>query len=137
MTEVTRRFQWSMGHTLFEHEGACRNLHGHNYVALVTCTAPTLDEVGRVIDFGLVKQLVGAVIQGQMDHRFVLYAGDPRAPELLAIDEYVVTWRHNPTAENIAAYLFDQARAVLSPTGVKVTKVRVWETENCYADFTG
>lgn len=45
MVRVTRRFEFSMGHTLHEHAGACAHLHGHNYVALVTFRAEELGSV--------------------------------------------------------------------------------------------
>ena len=40
----------------------------------------------------------------------------------------------NPTAENMAHFLLTEiCPAVLKMTEVTVTKVEVWETENCYA----
>src|SRR5256885_13915911 len=60
---VTRKFWFSYGHRVFQHEGACGNLHGHNGVVNVTATANELDNVGRVIDFGVLKNKIDPWIQ--------------------------------------------------------------------------
>lgn len=133
MTTITRRFQYAMGHTLFEHEGACAHLHGHNYVALVTVEANELDSVGRVIDFAVIKELVGDFINTQYDHRFLVNRADTRAAALVELDSTVRVVDYNPTAENLAAELIDAARQVLNPLGLDVTEVILWETENAYA----
>jgi 6-pyruvoyltetrahydropterin/6-carboxytetrahydropterin synthase len=39
----------------------------------------------------------------------------------------------NPTAENIAKLIYDFARG----EGFPDTEVVLWETENCYATYTG
>ena len=133
MITITRRFQYAMGHTLFEHEGACAHLHGHNYVALVTVQADELDSVGRVIDFAVVKELVGDFINQQYDHRFLINRADSRTEGLIALDATVRVVDYNPTAENLASELLDAAKERLSPLGLYVTEVILWETENAYA----
>ena len=53
-------------------------------------------------------------------------------PPLTALN---VVAEANPTAENLAFYLLHKVcPEELIHTGVTVTHVRVWETENCYAD---
>ena len=39
----------------------------------------------------------------------------------------------NPTAEHLAALLFNQADVLLKPIGIRVTHVKFWETPNCFA----
>jgi 6-pyruvoyltetrahydropterin/6-carboxytetrahydropterin synthase len=134
MNSITRRFHFAMGHTLFRHEGGCANLHGHNYVAFVTITADELDSVGRVIDFADVKKLVGAFIDTQYDHRFLVNREDPRGKFLLAIDSLVRVVEFNPTAENLAHELLVAADEILSLRGLVTTRVVLWETENAYAE---
>ena len=72
MITCTRRFQFCAGHRVHRHESKCRNLHGHNYVLFVTVTAPELDSLGRVIDFSIIKGLVGDWIDSKWDHGFIL-----------------------------------------------------------------
>ena len=44
---------------------------------------------------------------------------------------------YNPTAENMARYLLEvMCPEVLSGTGARATSVRIWETEEAYAEAT-
>lgn len=136
MITCTRRIQFCAGHRVYGHEGKCRHLHGHNYVALVTAQA-TLDNIGRVIDFSVLKNRVGGWIDREWDHGFILWASDCEA--LVAVRSCspfkVFELPSNPTAENMADYLLQTVCPnVLSDTGVRVIGVRLWETENCYAE---
>ncbi len=98
--------------------------------------APRLDSLGRVIDFGVIKQLVGGWINDNWDHNLLLNELDP----LLHQQWFCDTEQHypmagNPTAENMARLLFVEAENLLNGTGLKVVSVRIWETPSCYADF--
>ena len=42
-----------------------------------------------------------------------------------------------PTAENVAAELAGHAQRLLADTGVRVVRVRVWETPNGSAEWDG
>lgn len=137
MTTITRRFQFCAGHRLVDHEGKCAHLHGHNYIALVTCTADDLDDVGRVIDFSVVKAEVGRWIDRAWDHKMILNTEDAQAVAAcrqLGDPVYLMTC--NPTAENMARELFEVATTLLAENhNITVTGVRLWETENCDAEF--
>lgn len=133
MTSVTRRFEFAMGHTLYQHPGSCSHFHGHNYQAYVTVSAPELDTSGMIVDFADLKSVAGGFIDRELDHRFLIYRGDPRAEPLLALDETVVLVDWNPTAENLAAHLMESVGELLSTTALEVEEVSVWETSNCNA----
>lgn len=126
-----------MGHRVLGHEGKCSNLHGHNYVAMVTAATGRLDDVGRVIDFSVLKSVVGSWIEENWDHGTILFMDDPAAqlwgPGAPLEGHKVYVSEFNPTAENIAAYLLSVGNVLLNDLPVKVTEVVVWETENCYA----
>lgn len=137
----TRRIQFCAGHRVHNHESKCRNLHGHNYVAMFTASATaedkSLDSLGRVIDFAVLKERIGGWIDGFWDHGFVLWEADEEAVRTVTSipGQKVYLMPYNPTAENMALYLLAAVcPVVLAGTGVEVTHVRVWETENCYAD---
>lgn len=152
MTTVTRRFEFDAAHRVLGHEGKCRHLHGHRYAALVTARAEALDNLGRVVDFGVLKSLLGTWIDAHLDHNILLHPDDPLAclwrqlscgdrGDLLPVfggrKPYFMTARGNPTAENIAQLLYDVASDLLGEagTGLQVVRVRVYETPNCYADY--
>mgnify|MGYP003644474153 CR=1 FL=1 len=133
----TRRIQFCAGHRVFRHEGKCAHLHGHNYVAYITAEADRLDSVGRVIDFSVLKDLVGGWIEKHWDHGFILAEVDLAAIEAVSkiVPQKLYLMKSNPTAENIANHLLhDIAPKLLKQYGVIVTKVVIDETENCSAE---
>ncbi len=133
MYSVTREIRFCYGHRLVGHGGRCRHLHGHNGRAVVTLAAPTLDALGMVVDFGDIKRLLGSWIDKHLDHRMLLSRDDPLVPVLRERGEPVFLMDGNPSAENIARLLFEQARAA----GLPVTEVTFWETDDCRASYRG
>ena len=126
-------------HRVAGHEGKCRWLHGHNFVAFVTAAADDLDAVGRVIDFGVLKERVGGWIEREWDHGFVVGQGDAEAQRALAAvaGQKVFVLPSNPTAENLAEHLLRVVGPqVLAGTGVRLVKVTLHETENGIAEAT-
>jgi 6-pyruvoyltetrahydropterin/6-carboxytetrahydropterin synthase len=118
------------------HEGKCSHPHGHNYVVEITAEAKVLDDVGRVVDFSVLKDRIGAYIEREWDHAFLVYAADTELVDWLRGGAYrYASLPANPTAENLAMLLLRRvAPHVLEGTGVTVRRVRVMETENCWAE---
>lgn len=138
--QVTRRIEWDMGHRLMAHAGKCANYHGHRYVAEVTVELrphEQLDAVGTVVDFSCLKEKVGGWVDEHWDHGMALQDLDPLAAPLRAQGSKLVLWGCPPTAENIAEVLFGVACNVLDLARLRVVKVRVWETPNCWAEYGG
>jgi 6-pyruvoyltetrahydropterin/6-carboxytetrahydropterin synthase len=139
MITCTRRLQFCSGHRVHGHEGKCRHLHGHNYVVMLTASADALDNLGRVIDFSVLKARLGGWIDQHWDHGCVIWDGDTEAQAavLACQPAKLFLLPSNPTAENMADYLLRVVGPeVLADTGIGLTAVRLWETENCYADAT-
>ena len=137
MITATRRIQFAAGHRVFGHEGKCRHLHGHNFVVFVTAAAEDLDAVGRVIDFGVLKERIGGWIEREWDHGFVVWASDAEACQALARVSGQKTYLlpANPTAENLADHLLRVVGPdALGGTGVRLVKVTLHETENGIAE---
>lgn len=139
---ITRRVEFDAGHRVLGHEGKCKNLHGHRYVVEVTCVAEELDHLGRVIDFGVVKEKIGGWIESKLDHNMILNPADP----LLRVKKAIVpmigrepcimpTQFPNPTAENIAKLIWVHSYELLKGSNVELRRVVVWETPNCRASF--
>jgi 6-pyruvoyltetrahydropterin/6-carboxytetrahydropterin synthase len=111
MNTITRRLEFDSGHALLGHEGMCAHLHGHRYVLEIT-VGPVyggdLDNVGRVVDFQVIKHALSPVIQ-TFDHAMILNGADPRY-EMLEEHERLVNFGFkNPTAENLALFFFSLA----------------------------
>lgn len=143
MIEVTRVLAgWDAMHRVPRHESKCRAFHGHRYSAEVTCTAPELDACGRVVDFGVIAAKVGGWVQERWDHTAILQTTDPD-PAVLALvrsnahhGRPVYLMNEAPTAENMAAELARVAQQLLEADGLRVVRVRIYETPNCWADWT-
>ena len=139
MITITRRLEFDAGHRITRHESKCRHPHGHRYALEVTCEAPRLDACGRVIDFGKIKELVGGWIDANLDHAFLVYEHDRAMVSMLQTGEDGVPFRHfllgaEPTAENVAQLILDKCRELLAPFHIRVVRVRLYETPNCWAD---
>lgn len=133
--EAVRKIHFCAGHRVYGHESKCSNLHGHNYVLWVHASADGLDELGRIIDFSVLKEKVDTWIQTNWDHTFLAYKNDL---ELLALEPLIQKNKpwfvcpFNPTAENMAGFLLKEIiPELLQDTGVVVSRLVLYETENC------
>lgn len=134
----TRRIEFDAAHRLRGHEGKCRNLHGHRYVVEASFSAPQLDELGRLIDFGIIKQRLGEWIDTNWDHTVILWDADNTLGGLVAGEtgQTIFYMPVNPTAENMALYLFEEVCPKLfADVGITCSKIRLYETPNCYVDI--
>jgi 6-pyruvoyltetrahydropterin/6-carboxytetrahydropterin synthase len=131
--QVTKLIEFSYGHRLLNHDGKCRYLHGHNGMAEVDLAADALDEMGMVIDFSRVSEVVKTWIDDNLDHRMLLRHDDPMTPVLQSAGEPVFVMDENPTAENIARLIWAAARK----PGLQVVEVRLWETATSRATYRG
>ena len=132
MFRIARQIDFCYGHRLLNYAGKCRHLHGHNGRVLVTLEAPGLDERGMVLDFGDIKEALSRWIDETLDHRMILHRDDPAVPFLAQLGEPLCLMDANPTAENIARLIFEQAAS----QGFPVVEVRLWETPNCVAVYS-
>ena len=136
MITCTRRLEFDAAHRVLGHGGRCRFLHGHRYSVEVTCVASELDNLDMIIDFSCIKGIIGKWIDSNFDHNILLNPEDPQLRHIINTEEqhpYVMTCG-NPTAENIARELYDKTHTLL-PSAIKITKIRVHETPNCYAEY--
>lgn len=134
---ASRYHDISVGHRVCKHESKCRHLHGHNYRIHFHCESNQLDEIGRVIDFSVIKEKLCMWIEMNWDHRFLIWQEDPHAQKLLDIDPLVVLVPFNPTAENMAIYLVERIGPIqLKDTGVTLVEVTIEETAKCHATYS-
>ncbi|HEX8203075.1 MAG TPA: 6-carboxytetrahydropterin synthase [Isosphaeraceae bacterium] len=133
MFRVSREIHFCYGHRLLHYEGKCRHLHGHNGRAVIALEAPDLDERGMLVDFTEIKRHVQQWVDENLDHNFLLCRDDPILPVLQSRGERVFVMHANPTAENIARLIYDRAAAA----GLPVVEVVLWETEHCFAAYSG
>jgi len=106
--------QFASAHRLDGYEGACRNLHGHNWKVRVGIECETTDKIGMTIDFGVVKTELNKLMN-YLDHSF--------------LNELPCFKNQNPTSENIAKFIFEEMKKNVTVAGCKVVDVEVWESE--------
>lgn len=135
MISCRRIHDFSAGHRVVGHEHRCRFVHGHNYRVIFECTAAELDELGRVIDFDVIKSRLCQWLEDNWDHRTLLWDQDELLEQLAAIADSIVAVPFNPTAENMADHLLRVVGpAQLAGTGVVLHRVTVEETRKCSAE---
>lgn len=133
----TRRLEFDAAHRVMEHESKCKYLHGHRYAVEASFKGATLDSVGRVVDFGIIKELLGAWIDENWDHTTILYEKDKLLGEAIAKEtgQNIYYLPMNPTAENMALYLLKNiCPALFSAYTIECVKVKIQETPNCSAE---
>ncbi len=120
MFEVSVEETFAAAHQLRHYRGKCENLHGHNYRVEVTLEGGRLDTAGLLLDFCELKRLLRAVTK-RLDHGFL--------NEIPPFDQV------NPSAENMAKYFHDEIARELTQEGVRVARVRIWETDTSAATY--
>jgi len=140
MSEIyaTRYHDISCGHRVVGHESKCRFLHGHNYrITFVIRGRNGLDNIGRVIDFSVIKSILCEWLEENWDHKFLLWESDPILPGLREVANIgLKAVPFNPTAENMGRYLVHDIGPSLLPKDVVLVKVVVEETRKCSAEVT-
>lgn len=120
MYEVNVKVGFSAAHQLRLYDGKYENLHGHNWSAQVTVEADELDTMGVGIDFVKLKQMVEEILD-KLDYKNI--------NEIPPFDEL------NPSAENIARWLFLKIKDQVGSQTTRVKRVEICEMEGCGASY--
>ena len=121
MFDVEIRRTFSAAHQLRGYDGDCRNLHGHNYSVVVNVAAERLNAIGIALDFKLLKAALDGLL-AQFDHHNL-----SELPEFQAV---------NPTSEVLARHIYRELGKKLNGDGIKVTWVRIGESENSAVTYS-
>lgn len=128
MYKIITKIRFEYAHRLIHHQGKCRHVHGHSGEAIIELAADTLNQNGFVMDFADVKQPLKQWINENWDHAYLANENDLLLPMLRQVDMRVFTFPHEPSAEVMAKYLFEQVAKLDLRPEVKVTRVIVQET---------
>ena len=120
MYEVKINTKFSAAHQLRLYDGKYENLHGHNWGATVIVEAEELDAMGVGIDFVVLKQKVDAILS-KLDYQ--------------NINEVPPFDTQNPSAENIARWLFKALSADIDTESAKLKRVEIREMDDCGAAY--
>jgi 6-pyruvoyltetrahydropterin/6-carboxytetrahydropterin synthase len=113
--------EFASAHTLAGYPGACSRMHGHNWKVEVEVIAGTLDQTGMALDFKRIKQAANEV-GNKLDHQY--------------LNDIPPFTQLNPTAENIAAWFFQELSRNLNTEHAKVHSVTLWETDRACVKYS-
>lgn len=120
MYEVKVKTQFSAAHQLKGLDGKFENLHGHNWTAIAVVESKELDSIGVGIDFVMLKEKVNDILSRLDYHN---------------INEVPPFDQQNPSAENIARWLFRELADAVNTGTVRVKRVEIKEFEDCGAAY--
>ena len=135
MTTVTKTVRFDAAHVLTNHQGLCKNLHGHTY--RVDVSVAQADGAGgdMVIDFKELKAIATDVICARFDHAFVYNTESAGEREIAAVVEKhgmrTVAIPFRSTAENLAKMFFNELKVRVRG----LESVTVWETADSCATY--
>ena len=135
MTTVTKTVKFDAAHVLTNHQGLCKNLHGHTYRVDVSVAQNDGAGGDMVIDFKDLKRLATEVVCDRFDHAFMYNTASPGEREIAAVVEKngmrTVPLPFRSTAENLARHFYE----TLSGRVPGLVAVRVWETADSVAEY--
>ena len=133
MTTVTKTVKFDAAHVLTDHQGLCRNLHGHTY--RVDVSVAQAGDGDMVIDFKELKGVLAEVILDRFDHSFIYNTGSAGESEIAAVVEKhgmrTVAIPFRSTVENLAKMFYKELKDRISG----LSAVKVWETADNYAEY--
>ncbi|MEO9891731.1 6-carboxytetrahydropterin synthase [Aurantibacter sp.] len=132
--KVSRKAHFNAAHRLYHKDwsdeknaaifGKCSNpnYHGHNYELIVSVAGEIDPETGFVMDMKVLKDLIKLEVEEALDHKNLN----------VEVAEFKII---NPTAENIAVYIFNKLRPhIVAANELEVT---LYETPRNFVTYKG
>jgi 6-pyruvoyltetrahydropterin/6-carboxytetrahydropterin synthase len=114
------RDHFDAAHYLRNYLGPCSNLHGHRWEVEISLSGMTLDRVGILVDFKVLKAMMSELL-----------------PDHCCLNDLPYFTEKNPTAENLSVYLFEKVeeylKTITTPASVQLERIRVWEAPGACA----
>ena len=123
MFELTVKAEFEAAHQINGYQGKCQRLHGHNWSVEAVVEGNKLDELGMLVDFKILKSELNNVLD-ELDHRY--------------LNELPIFSATNPTAENLARYIFDslEASKIFVDSTANLKAIRVYESPRSCVTYT-
>jgi len=139
MIRLTKIFSFEMAHAIYGYPGACKNIHGHSYELHVTVSAENnnnsyIPVPGFIIDFKEIKKMVTTGIIEKFDHKVILSREFLLKNPSCSLQENLVIWEAEPTAENMLLFIQQALRKKL-PDNIKLVHLKLFETKDSYAEW--
>ena len=136
---ITKEFSFEMSHLLKNHQGGCKNIHGHSYKLFVTiCGIPNADpdspQNGMLIDFGELKKIIYSLIIEPLDHALMVSERAYKGTFLEQYDGKILIKPFEPTCENLINEFAEIIEPKL-PVWVKLHSLKLYETATSYTEW--
>ncbi len=114
MFELSVDAHFAAAHLLYGYRGDCGRLHGHTWKVTATVAAKGNETLGMSMDFKDIAEKLDGII-ALLDHR--------------NLNDLEWFGEKNPTAENLAVFIFDRLDAEIAGPGIALRSVTVAESE--------
>ncbi|MDD5723184.1 MAG: 6-carboxytetrahydropterin synthase [Syntrophales bacterium] len=145
---ICKTIEIQSGHMLFKSQDNCKYPHGHSRQVDLILESDELDQNDMVCDFSVLKITLKGFLDS-FDHAMCINTSDPMYKTFKKIygDRVIGFSETDPTTEVIAKTIFDKvhdsiiryATGKSQPyplaKGVRLVRVRVWETSTCWAEY--
>ncbi|MGG8343066.1 6-carboxytetrahydropterin synthase QueD [Streptococcus uberis] len=138
--KISKTFKFDMAHMLEEHDGKCRNLHGHSYELTIFLEGDLVEtgpKSGMVMDYGDVKDIVYNTVLKNLDHSFIYNRNNVLESKIAVLlmdsERKVYPILGSTTAENITKEIFKLLNVKLKKLSCVVLK----ETDSSSVEYYG
>jgi len=121
MYEISVEKHFDAAHFLRGYKGKCEALHGHRYRVVARVKAARLDDIGLAYDFAELKRHLDDILS-RFDHT--------------CLNDVKPFDRINPSAENIAATIYDELKGKLAAAPITISCVEAWESPTTGVAYT-
>ena len=116
MFELKAQMYFSAAHHLLNYNGACENMHGHNWLVEAYVKGTELDKSNILVDYKVIKRELKTVLD-YLDHKDI-----NELPEFAGI---------SPSSEMLAKFIYEKMKEKIHQT----SKVSIWETPTSCASY--
>jgi 6-pyruvoyltetrahydropterin/6-carboxytetrahydropterin synthase len=113
MYEISVEKHFDAAHYLRGYQGKCEAMHGHRYRVVVKIAAEKVSDIGLAYDFTDLKRYLKEILD-RFDHT--------------CLNDIPPFDKMNPSAENIAATIYNELKERLAAEPVTLTAVEAWES---------
>lgn len=137
MLYITRKEHFNAAHKLYNKNwsaekneevfGKCANTnwHGHNYDLFVTVKGEPDPDTGFIINIKTLSKIIKNEVIEKLDH------------QNLNTDVDFIPKDLQPSTENLAKIIWQQLEPHIKRYGCSLHRIKLWETENIYAEYYG
>ena len=119
MFTVSVETHFQASHQLALPDGSKEPTHGHNWLVTADVSSETMKPLGVVMDFRQLKAMADDIV-AEFENK--------------SLDKLDYFQRNNPSAENVAKYIYEKLEPKL-PKGIELRSVKVEEEPGCSAKF--